>query len=493
MNEYGKIPLNSMLTVFVGIAAASGLSATEPTEVPVGQRQLFLDDFIVESQTNLTKTMNTPRKMGAVIRPDQPWEQWLETRCVPAWDEKQQIYRIWMTALSPSGYAGNTYAESTDGIHWSRPVLRQCMVHGSSENNFFTVDPRFQWPASIVENVVHDPYDPDPGRRYKGFVGAEYRQPIASPDGIHWTQLDVPGIPSMDESNLSYDPLKRMFIATTKFWGPSGRSHAIWTSTDFNKWTRLDLPFQADEVDQRLAIRNSLARQADSSLQQVDYNPSQFHADIYNVAIFRYEGLYVALPAVYHATSGTEPRTHGFDLIELASSRDLQTWQRLPEDRQPFIGPSPIGQGVYDLTQILPPSAPVIRGNELWFYYIGHKYREIPQDADPKHGAVCLAVLRRDGFISFDADAMQGTLQTKPFVVQGTSLSVNVDATQGFLKAEVLDSHQKVVMVSDDIAGDQPQVQVSWNSSDFSGLAGQTVSLRFTLRQAKFYSFWLEE
>ncbi len=171
----------------------------------------------------------------------------------------------------------------------------------------------------------------------------------------------------------------------------------------------------------------------------------------------------------------------------------MQTWQRLPQDRQPFIGPSPTGEGAYDLTQILPPSAPVVRGDELWFYYSGLKYREIPKDADPDHGAICLAVLRRDGFISMDAAAKQGTLLTKPFVVRGTKLFVNVDATEGMLKVEVLDSRKKVMMVSDDVVGDQPHAQVQWTSGDFSNLNGQAVSLRFTLRQAKFYSFWLEE
>ncbi len=493
MIRRGEMTYRVLLGFVVGCATASGATAAETIEVAVGQRQLFLDDYVVASKNGLAKTMHPPEKKGAVIRPDQPWEKWLETRCVPVWDEKQQLYKIWMTTASPSGYAGNTYAESADGIHWTKPVLRQCMVHGSLENNFFTVDPKLQWTASIIENVVYDPNDPDPSRRYKGFVGAEYRQPIASPDGIDWTQLNVPRIPSMDESNLSYDAKDRVFIATTKVWGSSGRSHAIWTSTDFNVWTKLNILFQADEVDQRLAKRNILARQADSSLQQVDYNPSHFHADIYNVGIFRYEGLYVALPAVYHATSGAEPRTHGFHLVELACSRDLQNWQPLLEDRQPFIGPSPTGQGAYDLTQILPPSAPVIRGDELWFYYSGLKYREIPKDSDPDHGAVCLAVLRRDGFISMDASEENGTLLTKPFEVRGAKLFVNTDAAQGVLKVEVLDSSKKALMVSDHVVGDQPHARVQWKSADLSNLKGQTVSLRFTLRQAKFYSFWMEE
>ena len=60
--------------------------------------------------------------------------------------------------------------------------------------------------------------------------------------------------------------------------------------------------------------------------------------------------------------------------MHLASSRDLKNWTRHGE-RRPFIGSSRVGSGAYDLTQILGPSDVVRRGDELWFYYTGHKYR----------------------------------------------------------------------------------------------------------------------
>jgi len=295
----------------------------------------------------------------------------------------------------------------------------------------------------------------------------------------------------MDESNLSYDPLTETFIASTKIWTATGRSHAIWISKDFLSWTKLDEIIEADEQDQQLAKKYILARQADKTLAQVNYEPGHYHADIYNVGIFRYEGIYVGMPAFYYATAGAEPRTHGFHLVQLTSSRDLQNWNRLG-DRKPFIGPSPVGPDVYDQTQILPPSAPVVRGNELWFYYIGMKYREIPENADAKHGAVCLAVLRRDGFISLDAGVNEGILLTKPFHAPGTKLFVNVDAAGGVLKVEALDQDRNVLAVSEEITGDQLNSPVIWTRGEFPELKGQTVSFRFKLQNAKLYSFWME-
>ena len=47
--------------------------------------------------------------------------------------------------------------------------------------------------------------------------------------------------------------------------------------------------------------------------------------------------------------------------------------------------------------------------------------------------------------------------------------------------------------VSEPIVADQPSGIVQWKSGDFANLKGQTVSLQFTLRKAKLYSFWLDE
>jgi hypothetical protein len=204
--------------------------------VPSGQRQLFLDDYCIAEMHGLQKTMHQPEKRGAVILPDQPRERWVQTRSAPAWDEQQHLFKMWVNVSSPDG-AGSTCVESKDGIHWIRSVLRQRTLRGSRENNFleFAFAPELSWPNNCMEQAVYDPNDRDPNRRYKGFLSATSRQPIASPDGIHWKRLEAPAILSGDEGNLSYDPVTRTFIATFKTGGPHGRSHAIWTSKDFVK------------------------------------------------------------------------------------------------------------------------------------------------------------------------------------------------------------------------------------------------------------------
>ncbi len=473
------------------------LASDELIEVPIGQRQLFLDDYGISEQANLRRTMHSPEKRGAVVVPDRPWEKWIQTRSAPAWDQERQLFKLWLiTCPDDPAFAGNAYAESTDGLHWKKPMLRQREYQGSTENNFLVVDPQLPRSASSIEGVVCDAKDHDPQRRYKGLIGAEYREPVFSPDGIHWQRSNGVRLTASDEGSLCYDPATLSFIAALKTFTRHGRAHAIWTSKDFVHWTRLPEVFHADDEDQRLAREVIRERFADAHVQQpVSNDPAQYHADIYNLAIFPYEGMYVGLPAVYYATgkdrAGTN--TDGFHLIQLACSRDLQRWQRLGQ-RQAFIGPSPIGSGAYDLTQLLPAGAPLIRGDEIWIYYSGLKYREPPvEGADPKQGAVCLAVLRRDGFISMDAGDAPGTLLTKTFVLQGGGIFVNVDASAGSLNAELLSPDEKVLATSKVVVGNQWSAKLRWDATELPALSRMPVRLRFTLRNARLYSFWLAD
>ena len=458
-----------------------------PFHVPLGQRQLFLDDRGIEHIENLQRTLHQPVKKGAVIEPDRPWEYSLQTRCAPAWDPAVERYKLWMiTSTTLPGVAGMTYAESADGLVWTKPVLRQKAIQGSLENNIVTVDPTREWGANAIENVVYDPDDPDPARRFKGFANVYSREPIVSPDGIHWTLLDVPALPSSDESNLCYDPVTKTFIATLKTNGPFGRAHAIWTSTDFEHWTDTGVLFHADGQDQELGRAHMAARLADSALHHgPGLDPAACKVDVYNLGVSRYEGLYLGFPAMFHGSGDA-----GFHLVQLACSRDLKTWERLAE-RATFIGPSPATEDVYDWTQILPPSGPVVRGDELWFYYTGIQYRKPPEDAR-NVGAICLAVLRRDGFISLEAGDTPGTVLTRPFTAPAGKLHINADAHQGKLRVEVLDVTGGLVASSIPLARDQPRAEVLWQQDDPAELEGKTVRLRFTLRNSALFAYWFD-
>jgi hypothetical protein len=449
--------------------------------VPDGQRQLFLDGHGIKKLDGLIRTMHPPRKLGAVIRPRylNGKETSIQTRSGPQWDAERGVYRMWL--ISPDCY------ESSDGLHWTPTKTR---------------------PKVAVISAVIDPDDPDPGRRYKGLVArGSTREPVVSPDGIAWKKLNVPPIPSQDESNLSYDEVTRTFIATVKHSGPYGRTVWLSTSKDFEKWTKPELIFHPDAEDQELAKQVIARRISDPSLQKMFHNDPKVHnVQVYNMGVFRYEGLYIGLPAMFHSTGNVPnyPNTDGFHIIQLTCSRDLRNWTRLG-NRKAFIGPSPVGGGAFDLTQILPPSRPVLRGDELLFYYTGLKYRgtfnyvgkypngkTVPKTGlDPAMGAICLAVLRRDGFVSLDAREKPGYVSTSAFTRPVGQLHVNADIKQGGrLQVELLNKDDQVIAKSKPLEGNQLRGRIEWLAPTGETLVGQTVRLKFTLTKGSLYSYW---
>ena len=450
--------------------------AAEPAKIG-SFRQLFLDDHLVAKMTGLRRVMHRPHKRGAVIRSPK-LDQTIQTRSVPQWDPVAKLYKLWVIGIDQQLW------ESRDGLHW---------VPGPPSN-------------MKIMLAVYDRNEPDLSRRYKApllNLGL-----AVSPDGAKWTRVDVDKVPSSDEGNFSFDPDHGLFIHTIKRRGPFGRSVAVATSRDFKTWNDHGLIFHADERDQELGAENIIARLADPTLRRPFHiDKKVWRVDVYNMGTFFYEGIYIGMPAMFHSTGPVPnyPNTDGFHLVQLATSRDLKNWKRLG-DRRPFIGPSRLKSGAFDLVQILPPSAPVEHGDELWFYYTGLKYRasfiyvgRFPNGKyvtkpglEPDRGAICLAVLRRDGFVSLDAGEKSGQLVTRPMVLPGGKMHVNVDAVDGELGVEVLDAEDKVVAVSEEVSGDLARKEILWKRGTLSQLKGKAVTLRFTLRNARFYSYWFK-
>ena len=501
-------------------------------DVPRGQRQLFIDDHGVARIENLARTMHQPLKKGAVIRPDPSRGiTSIQIRSAPNWDPEAKHFKFWIMSqpddLEGVGAAG--YYESTDGLHWREPALGQIESRGSRDNNLVTVAGL----NSRVDCAIYDPLDPDPKFRYKGFTlrslfdlkqdpKAKLQwelQPVVS-DGVTWRKLDAPGMDSADEYNLSFDAVEKQFIATVKHSGPHGRSVYLSTSKDFRHWTKQELIFHADDLDQELGRRNIAQHFGDPRLRKPYFNiPAKYNVDVYNMGTFRYEGLFLGMPAMYHKTGqvpGSWPGFQnfpdavgienyrrfgdwaGFHPIQLVCSRDLHHWTRLG-DRKPFLEPSPLNAGAYDLSCLIGPSFPIFRGDELWFYYTGLKSYGGEFDDDgmgPDRSAICLAALRRDGFISLDAGEDEGSVLTDLFAMPQGELHLNVSAHKGSVIAQLCD--EKAVAIpgfeaSAEIRGNHTDTVVRWTKGKLHEWSGKTVRLRLRLRQAELYSYWIQE
>lgn len=111
-------------------------------------------------------------------------------------------YRLWYVAFDDntankvaSSRWRAAYAESEDGLKWTKPNLGLVEYGGNKNNNLILTDPA---PLGFINvKVLTDPVDPDPKRRYKISAHAYFRHntrlgtlaPFASADGLSWKLL----------------------------------------------------------------------------------------------------------------------------------------------------------------------------------------------------------------------------------------------------------------------------------------------------------------
>ena len=206
--------------------------------------------------------------------------------------------------------------------------------------------------------------------------------------------------------------------------------------------------------------------------------------------VFKYEDLYIGQLFAYH-TPPEEPqiRFAGTIDVQLAVSRDGVAWQRAG-DRRPFIPNGPPGS--IDAGEVYTARAPIIVGDELWFYYSAGASEH---GITGRSGPICLAKLRLDGFVSVDAGDETGTLVTKPFRCDGGRLSINAAARGGLVSVAVLDEaglqhHGFSRQHCAPFDSDSVRHVVTWREKgSLDELRGRDIRLKFYLRSASLYSF----
>jgi hypothetical protein len=498
----------------VELAALAAWSAAQdpqrnvpkPIELPA-ERQLLVDDWLVESRTNLTRVLHQPAKLPEpVLVGDQPWEGWAVyphgSPCL-LYDAGERLYKLWYQAYSISVEEGKRteryvmcYATSRDGLVWEKPALGIYAFGGSKANNIVIIG-KSNW---ALTNVIKDERDPDPARRYKCLSwdrpgtepGAPYGIAVAfSPDGIHW-QFH-PGNPVVtgvgDSHNVIWDDRLGKFLG---YFRPGGRTSGgirtigYSTSDDFVHWTEPELILRPDTQD-------------------------PVADEFYQMPVVRYAGAYVGFLWVYHnsprwAGATDPPKLANLTGLQqrmdtqLTYSRDGRRFMRIG-DRATWLPTGPAG--AWDEGMVTASTA-LERGDEIWLYYSGigalHTYESLQTLREIVGGrrrmaAVGLAKLRRDGYVSLRADTTGGVLVTRQLVLrEPRQLVVNADARRGSLAIEVLDPTLDPVpgfgrAEAVPLTGDAVAHTVAWKSgSDLSALRGKTVRLRIWLKDADLYS-----
>ena len=470
---------------------------TEPLEIGT-TRQLFIDDHIVESTEGVARRLHQPAKYAGnpVLSPLYPWEGRVALYGTVMRDPRDGTFRMWyqgyggmgvpaldfdQTSSHWTGFDPRNllytigYATSADGVFWERPNLGLVEYDGSRVNNLVLLD-------AAYANVIEDAREEDPERRYKSLF-FEARDPAGtpnmgdgvsvafSPDGVRWTKYA--GNPVIRRSSdthalLGWDERHGCFVGYCRppvHEGNRTRRIGRAVSPDFVTWSDPEEVLQPDAQDP----------------------PG---TEFYGMPVFIHEGLYLGQLLVLHAPP-EEPqiRFAGRMDVQLTVSRDGVHWQRAC-DRQPFLPNGPPGS--IDAGEIYAARAPVAVGDELWFYY---SVCAQEHGITGRSGPICLAKLRRDGFVSLSAEADGGTVVTKPFRCEGGALYVNAAARGGSISVAVLgaDGVQKPGLGRADCAvidGDSVRQRVTWRQHvRLDELRGQAIRLKFSLDRARLYSF----
>jgi len=477
--------------------AVQGFSPMAEARAPIdiGNRlELFVDRYLIEGESNTRLKPGAPRREEQALAFDAPWEGRFAGASTVLKDG--EIYRMYYRG---SGYGPDKsedrmaeltcYAESHDGIHWIKPKLGLHEFKGGKDNNIIL-------PPGDKRRISHNFMafvDARPGvpaaERYKGVGGTrEYGLfRLVSADGIRWRMFSEEPIflgYALDTLNVvQWSPAEGKYVAFIRTWTEGGtpdkpkfagyRTISRAVSKDFIHWS------EPEEMNY-----------GDSPAEHIYTNGTQPY--------FRAPHILISLPFRYvdvrAALRQKEMDDWNFDLpwmrkgvsdVVLMTSRGGTAYDRT--FMESFIRPG-LARESWTSRGNGPALGVVQTGaNEMSLYLQAHymlaSYHMLRYS------------LRLDGFASVNAPFAGGTMQTKPLVFSGKSLVINYSTSSiGHVKVEIVDEIGKPfpgfsLADCEEIVGDEISRAVSWKTqADLSTLAGRTVRLRFSMKDADLYS-----
>ncbi len=492
---------------------ASGGAGQEGSMAVGFRKQLLVDDYVLAVKLNVTRELGQVTKANdgkPIIVADKPWEDPDIFRLGAVFRDGNR-FRMWYSMGEHVGYA-----ESEDGVHWTKPNLGQYEFQGSKDNNI--VDGK-----GIT--CMLDPHETDPAHKYKAVYGNEKVMACLahSPDGFNWTPYNN-GEPVTGRAADTWNQI---------LWDEGAKVYRLYTRTDFGRG------LYAGTLEENRGTRDMVNP-------DVKANPTnwktvrewQFDREgpweykrrqIYSLNGWIYEGVHFGLmwSLEWAGSLGEGPydieKRHERDIMNfyILTVRGDEMWDMTwvyaqrpyafsKEQDAGFRGPRvmvgvpliPRGpDGSFDKDWVQPSQNIVTWNDKHWIYYSGgrerHDIYRIREGGQTRwQCAIGLATLRLDGFVCLEAKDKPGTVETKPFKLEGSKLEVNVDAKKGEVVVEALDeAGQPVPGFTEKDAqvfrgADGLRLQPRWNThADLGALKGKFVRLKFHLKNAKLYAF----
>jgi hypothetical protein len=510
--------------IFILLLSVISCSTTQNEPIALGpEAQLFVDDFLIDSQENLKRTLNQPKKdndgnMPVISLEDEFGDagSTLEANGTIVYDPRLGKYVMfalgygsgWRAVIPKKWDIVRIYRfTSKDGIHWMKgddgtpqrvfpksPEFLKDRVSGASATNL------------DLFSCFYDTDDAD--YPYKGWLyfqnwgddreGIYY---VESRDGISWERgpqvavgfgdhgyrtIHQDGrtlVGPADVSIFYHDKIDNRFLGIFKFYSPEAVEHG--NKLRSRAYAFLPRPLKAPFDIKQLTHIELLPPAADK-------NNDQPHDEYYGSTGWRYESLWLGGLKIWHGGGDYPWSAAGCAFLKLISSRDGLDWSKVPfknSDGYPevFIANGPEGgnngrnDGGY-MTEFS--QEPLRIGDELILYYGSSSYgKNNPDHVRVSGGGIFRARMRVEGFVSVDG----GRLTTKLFSFSGDDLTVNAI---GPVTIEAL-SASGTVLGSQTIKGDSMGHLVTFNGKNLGEtVGGNKARLRFGVGDTgKLYSF----
>ncbi len=458
----------------------------EPKPVPelwdIGERrELFVDGRILDDLDNCYLEMHEPVREDVAVRFNYAWEGKFSGYPTVLFDNGlyRLYYRGW-DKVKEDRTATLCYAESRDGVNWTKPDLGLHEINGTTQNNvLLTEEPFTHNFAPFIDTKPGIPKE----ERYKAVAGTEKSGLFAfvSSNGIHWEKIREEPILTwglFDSHNVVFwSEEEACYVGYYRTWTGEGytgfRSVSRVVSADFLNWS-------------------------DCAEMHYGNTPAEQIYTNGTTPYFRAPHVYLALAKRFFPGKNALPPEEGQSLVEdpeycrhssdsvFMSTRGGYEFDRL--FMEAFIRPGPDPQDW--IARDNAPALGIVPGKdkELYMYRLSHY-------AQP--GAhLTRYSLRLDGFVSVEAPYEGGACTTRPLTFSGDRLQINyATSAAGELFVEILDligdplpgfSAEECQL----IFGDQISRVVSWqNGPDVSDLVGIPIRLRFILKDANLFSF----
>ncbi len=461
-----------------------------PPPLNIGHRkQLLVDNYVISEMSNVTRELGQATKANngqPVIVADKPWEDPDIFRLGSVIHDGGKFKMRYQLNSSNCGYA-----ESEDGLNWTKPNLGFYEYQGSWSNNIL-VDFK-GW------TCLPDPHETDPAHKYKSAYGTDTVMAALahSQDGFQWTPYNN-GNPV---TGRAADTINQLL------WDGDAGLYRLYTRTDFGSGGGAgEIRGTRDMTNPDIKVNPTnwtTIRNWRFDREYQEYNRRQ----IYALNGWLYEGVHFGLLWCYEwpndlSEGGYDTYTrHERDIMSfyILTCRGNEMWDTSwVYAQRPLIPRGPSGSFDKDWVQASPNI--ITWQDKHWIYYSGSKERHniyLIRDATQTRWQVSigLATLRLDGFVFLEAKDTPGTVLTRVLIPEGDELQINANALGGSILVEILDAAGQPVpgygaADCDPITTDSVRQLVTWRGlSRLDGLPTCGTRLRFHMTRAKLYSF----